>query len=362
MENTMQGMDFPARHWRQAGDGRLDCLVCPRACRLGDGQRGACFVRVARGGRMVLDTYGRSSGFCVDPIEKKPLYHFLPGTPILSFGTAGCNLSCRFCQNWELSHAHDFDRLTESAAPETIARAALDLGCRSVAFTYNDPVIFLEYAVDVARACRERGIKTVAVTAGSVLAAARADLFGEIDAANVDLKSFSDDFYRRLCGGRLEPVKETLAWLAAEGRTWLEITTLLIPGENDSPAEIEALSAWVAGTLGPQVPVHFSAFHPAGALGEHPPTPPATLSRARSIARANGLAHVYTGNVIDPEGGTTYCSGCGRGLIGRDRYRLTSWALDTAGRCVECGTALAGLFEPHPGGWGARRLPVRLGR
>jgi len=361
MENSTDAMAYPARHWGRAPDGRIECRVCPRHCRLRDGQRGACFVRAARGGRMVLDTYGRSSGFCVDPIEKKPLYHYLPGTPILSFGTAGCNLACKFCQNWTLSHARDFHRLTERATPAAIAGAAAALGCRSVAFTYNDPVIFLEYAVDVAAECHALGLATVAVTAGSILAEARADLFAAVDAANVDLKAFSDTFYRQMCGGRIEPVKETLAWLAAGRRTWIEITTLLIPGANDSDAEIAALAQWVGETLGPEVPVHFSAFHPDGILRGLPPTPPATLARARAIARGVGLAHVYVGNVHDPAGSTTLCRGCGRALIGRDRFALTGWDLGPDQRCPGCGAHLAGRFEARPGTWGARRQPVRIG-
>jgi len=310
---------------------------------------------------MVLTTYGRSSGFCIDPIEKKPLFHFLPGTPVLSFGTAGCNLTCTFCQNWDITKASAVDRLNDSASPEAIADAAARLGCRSVAFTYNDPVVFLEYAVDVAQACHERGVKTVAVTAGYVDDAARRDLFAGMDAANVDLKAFSDDFYRRLCGGRLEPVKETLRWLVHETPTWVEITTLLIPGENDSPAEIEALSGWIATALGPEVPLHLSAFHPDWKMRDHLATEPAVLTRSRRIAQANGLRHVYTGNVHDPEGGGTRCAACGAQLIERDWYRLTGWALTATGNCCACGASLAGCFEPYPGDWGARRQPVRLG-
>jgi pyruvate formate lyase activating enzyme len=350
----------PARHWHRLGDGRIQCDVCPRECRLADGQRGLCFVRARRGDELVLTTWGRSSGFCVDPIEKKPLNHFLPGTPVLSFGTAGCNLTCRFCQNWDISKSREIDTLADAASPETIACAARELGCRSVAFTYNDPVIFLEYAIDVARACRAAGIRTVAVTAGYVGDAARRELFAEMDAANVDLKGFTEDFYHALCTGHLQPVLDTLVYLKRETDVWFEITTLLIPGRNDSDAEIEAASAWVAEHLGPDVPWHFTAFHPDYRMRDVPATPPATLTRAREIARRHGIRYVYTGNVHDRAGQSTYCHGCGEVLIGRDWYILSEWNLDARGRCATCGTPCAGVFEASPGRWGARRLPVRL--
>jgi len=350
----------PARHWHALDDGRLQCDVCPRLCRLHDGQRGLCFVRARDGDRMVLTTWGRSSGFCVDPIEKKPLNHFLPGTPVLSFGTAGCNLTCKFCQNWDISKSREMDTLADAADPDTIARAARALGCRSVAFTYNDPVIFLEYALDVAAACRARGVRTLAVTAGYVCPDPRAEFFAAIDAANVDLKGFTEDFYRRVCGGRLAPVLETLEYLRHETRVWLEITTLLIPGENDSDAELDALTGWVADRLGLGVPLHFTAFHPDWKMRDVAATPAATLARARAIARRNGLRHVYTGNVHDSDGQSTYCHGCGERLIARDWYVLGDWQLDGAGHCLRCGTPCAGVFDGPPGTWGARRRPVRL--
>ncbi|SOD94583.1 AmmeMemoRadiSam system radical SAM enzyme [Caenispirillum bisanense] len=350
----------PGRHFRRLDDGRIECRVCPRLCKLHDGQRGLCFVRAAEGGEIVLTTYGRSSGFCVDPVEKKPLNHFLPGTPILSFGTAGCNLTCKFCQNWDISKARAFDRLQDQASPDAIAAAAEDLGCRSVAFTYNDPVIFLEYATDVADACRARGLKTVAVTAGYVEPAARADFFAHMYAANVDLKAFTEGFYKQLCTAALAPVLETLRYLKHETPVWLEITTLLIPGQNDSDDEVTALSDWIAETLGPDVPLHFSAFHPDYRMRDIPATPATTLSRARRIAQAAGLHHVYTGNVHDPEGGSTWCTGCGALLIERDWYDLGRWHLTPEGSCASCGTVLPGVFEAAPGTWGRKRLPVRL--
>jgi len=351
---------FPARHWHRIEDGRVQCDVCPRYCRLREGQRGLCFVRQRRNDAVVLTTYGRSSGYCVDPIEKKPLNHFLPGTPVLSFGTAGCNLSCSFCQNWDISKSREIDTLSDEAPPETVARAARELGCRSVAFTYNDPVIFLEYAVDTARACHERGVRTVAVTAGYVCEAAREDFFSEIDAANVDLKAFDDDFYRRRCSGQLQPVLDTLRFLRRETSVWLEVTTLLIPGENDSSAEIRRAAEWMMNELGPDIPWHFTAFHPDYRLRDGSPTPAETLERARAIALECGMHYVYTGNVHDALGGSTWCHACGERLIARDWYVLGEWNLDAEGCCRFCGARCAGVFDASPGRWGARRQPVRL--
>ncbi len=348
------------RYWHKVRDGRLQCDLCPRFCQLRDRQRGLCFVRAREGDSIVLTTYGRSSGFCVDPIEKKPLNHFLPGTPVLSFGTAGCNLTCRFCQNWDISKSRELDTLTDAAAPETIARAASRLGCASVAFTYNDPVIFLEYAVDVAQACRELGIRTVAVTAGEICAEPRREFFAAMDAANIDLKAFTERFYRDICGGSLAAVLEALQYVHEETDVWFEITNLLIPDENDSETEVEQMAAWILEHLGADVPVHFTAFHPDFRMLDKQPTPAATLSRSRRIAIDVGLHHVYTGNVHDEEGGSTICSGCGRRVIGRDWYVLKDWGLDGSGVCTECGTQLAGVFSGPPGTWGARRQPVRL--
>jgi pyruvate formate lyase activating enzyme len=350
----------PGRYWHDLGDGKLQCDLCPRFCRLRDGQRGLCFVRAREGEQIVLTTYGRSSGFCVDPIEKKPLNHFLPGTAVLSFGTAGCNLTCKFCQNWDISKSRQVDTLADAADPETIAQAALQLGCRCVAFTYNDPVIFLEYAVDVAVACRAHNIKTVAVTAGEICPEPRVEFFRHMDAANVDLKGFTERFYRQVCGGELQPVLDTLVYLKQETDTWFEITNLIIPGENDSDAELDELSAWVANHLGPDVPLHFTAFHPDWKMRKHPNTPPETLTRAREMAIRNGLRYVYTGNVHDAEGGATLCHGCGTTLVGRDWYVLSDWEMGDDGHCLSCGALCAGRFDGPPGRWGARRQPVRL--
>jgi pyruvate formate lyase activating enzyme len=351
---------MPTQYWHDLPDGRIQCDVCPRLCKLHNGQRGLCFVRANHNGAVVLTTYGRSSGYCVDPIEKKPLNHYLPGTPILSFGTAGCNLSCRFCQNWDISKSREWDTISDAAAPETIARAARRLGCRSVAYTYNDPAIFMEYAIDVAKACREQGIKSVAVTAGYMTPEPRSEFYKYMDAANVDLKAFSEDFYHRICGGHLQPVLDTLIYIKQETRVWLEITTLLIPGHNDSEDEIDRMTRWGVASLGPDVPWHFTAFHPDWKMLDVRSTPASTLARARKIAMANGLRYAYTGNVHDEEGASTYCHGCGATLIGRDWYEITAWNLDENGRCRQCGAACPGVFEPRPGTWGARRQPVRL--
>jgi len=357
--------DFPAtptRHWHRLDDGRVQCDVCPRHCRLHEGQRGLCFVRGRDRDGIELYTYGRSSGFCVDPIEKKPLNHFLPGSAVLSFGTAGCNLACKFCQNWDMSTSREMDTLADAASPLELATTAGRLGCASVAFTYNDPTVFMEYAIDVAQACRARDVRTVAVTAGYICPQPRAEFFAAMDAANVDLKAFSERFYRKVCGAELAPVLDTLVYLKRETPVWFEITTLLIPGENDSDAELDAMTQWIAAQLGPDVPLHFSAFHPDWKMRDHAPTPPATLARARGIARRNGLRYVYTGNVHDRDGGSTWCHRCGALLIERDWYELGRWGLSADGCCATCGERLPGVFAPQPGTWGAKRMPVRLHR
>lgn len=354
-------MDYPGRYWHMLDDGRIQCDLCPRDCRLHEGQRGACFVRQRSGDRMVLTTYGRSSGFCIDPIEKKPLNHFYPGSSVFSFGTAGCNLACKFCQNWDISKSREMDTLMDQASPETIARTAARLGCKSVAFTYNDPVIFAEYAMDAADACHEQGLAAVAVTAGYIHDQPRREFYAKMDAANVDLKGFTDDFYFRLCGARLQPVLDTLVYLKHETEVWFEITTLLIPGKNDSDPEIEAECRWIARELDTGVPLHFTAFHPDYKMMDTPPTPPATLTRAREIALVNGLQYVYTGNVLhDLEGGTTFCHGCGEPLIVRDWHEILAYEVTASGRCGHCGTAIPGRYAAFSGPFGRRRIPVRV--
>jgi pyruvate formate lyase activating enzyme len=309
---------------------------------------------------MVLTTYGRSSGFCVDPIEKKPLNQFYPGSSVLSFGTAGCNLACKFCQNWDISKSKDTETLADGASPGQIARAAVELDCGSVAFTYNDPVIFAEYAMDVADACREVGVKAVAVTAGYMHDQPRREFYAKMDAANVDLKAFTEEFYFMLTGAHLKPVLDTLVYLKHKTGVWLEITTLLIPGKNDSDEEIDAQCRWIAKELGRDVPLHFSAFHPDWKMTDIPPTPAATLSRARRIALGHGLRYVYTGNVHDPEGGSTYCPDCGGVAIARDWYRVLEYGITGDGRCEKCGGAIAGRYGEFKKPFGPRRIPVRL--
>lgn len=348
------------KYWHKLEDGRLQCDLCPRKCKLREGQKGLCFVRARDRDEIVLTTYGRSSGFCIDPIEKKPLNHFLPGTPVLSFGTAGCNLACKFCQNWDMSKSREMETLADAASPELLARAAVELECRSIAFTYNDPVIFHEYAIDVAQAARDKGINSVAVTAGYICPEPRKEFFNAVDAANVDLKGFTERFYHKICGGHLAPVLDTLLYIKNETSVWLELTTLLIPGENDSPAEIEEMSVWIADNLGTDVPVHFTAFHPDYRMMDTPATPPETLFKAREIAKSNGLKFVYTGNVHDSDGGSTWCPACGSALIERDWYKLGKWNLDAQGCCKSCGEWIAGIFEENPGKWGPKRQAVRL--
>ncbi len=344
----------------ESNDGqRVVCDLCPRHCALKPGERGFCFVRENRDGRVVSTTYGRCTGLCIDPIEKKPLHQFYPGTAVLSFGTPGCNLGCRFCQNWTMTRSRDIEAACTPAAPEAIAQAAKQHHCRSVAFTYNDPIIWAEYAIDTARACHALGVKTVAVTSGYITDQARADFFEMIDAANVDLKGFTDDFYRQYCAGRLQPVLDTLRWLARESSTWLEITNLVIPQANDSPADIERMCRWIVEELGADVPLHFSAFHPDFKLTDRGSTPADTLRMAFDIARKAGLRYVYTGNVYDPERQHTYCPGCGQAVIRREGYTLDAFDI-CDGRCRRCQTPIAGRFDDDAGDWGNRRMPISI--
>lgn len=348
------------KYWHALDKGRVQCDLCPRHCKMHEGQQGLCYVRENRGGKVVLTTYGRSSGYCIDPIEKKPLNHFLPGTPVLSFGTAGCNLACKFCQNWDISKSREMDTLADQAAPEIIAGAAKELGARSVAYTYNDPTIFHEYAIDVAAACHDVGVKSVAVSAGYVDPEPRAEFYSSMDAANIDLKAFTDDFYFKLTGAHLEPVLDTLEYIKHETDVWLETTTLLIPGWNDSDEELDEMTQWVVEHLGPDMPMHFSAFHPDWKMMDVSPTPPSTLTRARDIAMKNGVRYAYVGNVHNPDADSTWCHHCGEKLIGRDWYVLSDWNITVDGNCKSCHTPVAGVFEEKPGDWGAKRQPVRL--
>ncbi len=356
----MDEFTVKTHYWHKIEDGRIQCDVCPRACKLRNGQQGLCFVRACENDEIVMTSYGRSSGFCIDPIEKKPLNHFLPGTPVLSFGTAGCNLACKFCQNWDISKSREINKLASKASPAQLAKVAHSLQCKSIAFTYNDPVVFMEYAMDTAIACHELGLKSVAVTAGYMCPKPREEFYRYMDAANVDLKGFTEHFYKNITGGHLDAVLDTLQYLKHETKVWFEITTLLIPDENDSEAEIDNMTQWIMDKLGPDVPLHFSAFHPDWKMMDKINTSPETLVRARNIALRNGLHYVYTGNVHDIAGATTYCSHCHNPLIVRDWYNILDYRLTDDGHCPDCKTRCPGVFAGKPGDWGRKRVPVTI--
>ncbi len=347
----------PGKWWSRQSDNKFRCELCPRACELTPGKRGFCFVRKGSEEGIVLTTYGKSSGFCIDPIEKKPLNHFYPGSAVLSFGTVGCNLGCQFCQNWYISKARKQARLLDEAFPETIAQAASDKGITSVAFTYNDPVIFAEYAIDTAKACHERGVKTVAVTAGYISEQAREEFFSVLDAVNIDLKAFSENFYVKNSLAHLQPVLETIDYVANHTDTWLELTTLLIPGENDSEDEVKEMSKWIVDHIGPNIPLHFSAFHPDFRMKDKPHTSHTSLKRAREIAKDVGINYVYLGNVNDFQGSSTYCPHCNKLIVGREWYKLSSYHIKD-GCCSHCGEKIAGRFNESLGQWGPKRQPV----
>lgn len=352
--------------WRQSEKpNRLECYLCPRLCSLADGDRGFCFVRQNIDGRVVLTTYGRSTGFCIDPIEKKPLNHFYPGSSVLSFGTAGCNLGCQFCQNWDISKSREIERLSESASPQAIASAARSWGCSSVAFTYNDPVIWAEYAIDTARACKELGIHAVAVTAGYISAEARDEFFRYMDAANVDLKAFTEDFYQKITYSHLQPVLDTIRYLARETSVWFELTNLIIPSLNDQADKLKRMCDWILNEIGDGVPIHFTAFHPDFRMQDRAPTAPETLRMAHKIALETGLKFVYVGNIRDTARQSTFCPNCNSLLIERDGYNIARYHVERIanqylGQCRFCKGQVPGRFESQPGNWGAKRQPIRI--
>jgi pyruvate formate lyase activating enzyme len=325
-----------ARYWHSLPDDIVQCELCPHHCVISPGQRGICFVRQNIDGELIQAAYGRSSGFAIDPIEKKPLYHFYPGSDILSFGTIGCNLGCKFCQNCRITKINDESELIIDASPEMIARTAKQQNCRSVAFTYNEPTITAEYSIDTANACHALDIKTVAVTAGYIEGKAREDFFEVMDAANVDLKGFTESFYRRLIRAHLQPVLDTLIYIKKKTNVWLEITNLIIPEENDKEEEIKSMCEWIAGEVGTDVPLHFSAFHPAYQLTDHKPTGLAILKRAYELAKDAGLKYVYLGNVRDEEASATYCPKCNSPLILRHGYSVEIIGLQKD-KCAVCG-------------------------
>jgi pyruvate formate lyase activating enzyme len=337
--------NHPTKYWHRLENGRVQCDLCPQACKLKEGQRGICFVRMRVNDQIVLTTYGRSSGFAIDPIEKKPLNNFLPGSKSYSFGTAGCNLLCKFCQNWDISKAHEDDVLNKKSTPQNIAETAKEYGCKTVAFTYNEPIISMEYTIDVAKECHKLGVRTVAVTNGYICDEPRKEFFSYMDAARVDLKSFTERFYKEITGSSLQPVLDTLVYVKKHTNVWLEIICLLIPDENDSVAEITAMTTWVRENLGVDVPIHFTAFHPAWKMIDKPRTPLETLVRARDIAITNGLRYVYTGNVYHLDGGKTFCYNCKKCVIARDGYGITEYHLDDGGNCTFCHAKCDGVFS-----------------
>ncbi len=351
--------DFTGRWWTKQADGRILCQLCPRACRLKAGDRGFCFVRMNKNGKMVLDTYGRSTGFCIDPIEKKPLNHFLPGTPVLSFGTAGCNLGCKFCQNWDISKSREVSQISNLAKPLDIALTGLNQGCRSVAFTYNDPIIWAEYALDTAKACHDLGLSAIAVTAGYLTDTARSDFFSLIDAANIDLKGFTEDFYQKFTGGHLQPVLDTIQYAVRETGCWIELTNLVIPGANDDPDSLKRMIDWILTEIGCDVPIHFTAFHPDFQMRDISATPHEILLLAYETAMQSGLNYVYIGNVHDVARQSTYCPKCQKPLIQRDWHQITDYNLDL-NRCRQCDTLIPGRFEMEAGRWGRQRQPVTV--
>jgi pyruvate formate lyase activating enzyme len=333
-----------AKWWEEAPNGKLLCTLCPRYCTIGEGQNGFCYIRTNIDGKLYSMGYGRPTGFAIDPIEKKPLSHFLPGTEVLSFGTAGCNLGCKFCQNWSISKAKLDNSNTFYASPEDVIIYAKKNNVPSIAFTYNDPTIFGEYVIDISRLARREGIKTVMVTAGYIDKIARKEVYEFIDAANVDLKAFSENFYHKLTFSHLSDILDTLLWLKTETDVWLELTTLLIPDENDSSEEIEKMCAWIMENLGDEVPIHFTAFHPDFKMRNKSRTPEATLQKAYLIAKQAGIKFVYLGNIHNSETQTTYCPKCNEDLIIRDWHSILTNKM--AGDCCpKCGEKIAGIFN-----------------
>ncbi len=344
--------------WNTEEDGRILCTLCPRFCRMSVDQAGFCYIRKNVNGKLYSLGYGKSTGFAVDPIEKKPLNHFLPGTGVLSFGTAGCNLGCRFCQNWSISKAKLDDAHSLAVSPEQVVELAIQQQVPSIAFTYNDPVIWGEYVIDISRFARELGVKSVMVTAGYITPQARPEVFRYIDAANVDLKAFTERFYHKITFSHRDPILDTLKWLKNETAIWFEITNLMIPGENDVPEETRQLCNWILENLGDTVPLHFTAFHPDFKMIDKPTTPAATLKRARQIALTAGIKYCYVGNIFDNEGQTTYCPACRRVLIRRSWHDVLEYHLE-GNRCL-CGEEVPGYF---PSTWPRRTNrggPIRL--
>jgi pyruvate formate lyase activating enzyme len=337
-------MDVIAKWWEPTEKGKIKCTLCPRYCNIGPGQHGFCFIRQNKNDQLITTGYGHPTGFAIDPIEKKPLSHFLPGTNILSFGTAGCNLGCKFCQNWTMSKARLDDLQAHSVSPEGVVALAKKHATPSIAYTYNDPTIFAEYVIDISKIAHDEGIRSVMVTAGYIDKEARKDVYQFIDAANVDLKAFSERFYHKLTFSHLDDVLDTLIWLKNETDVWIEITNLIIPQENDSDDELKNMCEWILQNLGDSVPLHFTAFHPDFKMHDKPRTPDSTLHNARKIALSMGINYCYLGNILDSKSQTTYCPECKQPLIFRD-WHSVSKNLVEEGKCPDCGAVIAGIFE-----------------
>ena len=331
--------------WQEPlGDKRVQCTLCPRYCKIPEGKSGFCYVRKNINGNIYNIAYGRPTGFAVDPIEKKPLFHFLPGSTVLSFGAAGCNLGCKFCQNWHISKVKIDDANALEATPDQVIELAKKNNCPSIAFTYNDPTIWAEYAMDISILAKQEGIKSVWVTAGYITPEARVEAYANVDAANIDLKAFSQEFYGKITLSKLEPVLDTISWLKNETDVWIEITNLVIPTLNDGDDEFKKMVDWILENLGPESPLHFTAFHPDFKLKDLPRTNPNTLNRARDIAIKAGLKYCYVGNVFDIESSTTYCPECNADLIKRNWHDVLSMDIKNGG-CPSCGTKIAGVFN-----------------
>ncbi len=333
-----------ARWWEYDKKGKILCTLCPRFCHIGEGQAGFCYIRQNIDGKLYSLGYAQSTGFAIDPVEKKPLNHFLPGTGILSFGTAGCNLGCQFCQNWSISKAKITERGSIESTPPNVVALARKHNCPSIALTYNDPTIIGEFAIDIAKEAKKYGVHLVLVTAGYITPEARKEIYQDVSAANVDLKGFTDRFYRKITLSDLEPVLDTLKWLKHETNIWFEITNLKIPGENDEIEETKAMCDWILNNLGDEVPLHFTAFHPDFKMRNKERTPAETLTKARDLAMSMGIKYCYVGNVHDVAGQTTYCPGCKTAVIARDWHRVLTYNL-VGNKCRNCGTKIAGIFQ-----------------
>jgi pyruvate formate lyase activating enzyme len=329
--------------WEAEPSGRVHCYLCPRHCHIHAGQAGFCFIRVNRGGKLYSLGYGSPAALQIDPIEKKPLSHFLPGSRVFSMGTAGCNMGCFFCQNWDISKSRQDQVRSQRVAPEDVPLLAMEHGCESIAFTYNEPTIWGEYVIDICRAAKDHGLKTVMVSNGYITREAFHDIYDYIDAANIDLKAFTENFYGKITLTHLQPVLDTVQWLKNETSVWFELTNLLIPTLNDGAEEIGKLSEWVMQHLGPDVPLHFTAFHPDFKLQDKPPTPPETLHRARKIALDAGLRYVYEGNIFS-EGANTNCPSCGGLLLRRSWHNVLKNNMKN-GACPSCGLAIPGVWQ-----------------